>query len=482
MQKLFDCPMASANYKVSAKKCHISAKVLIAERPRMNVTPSPKAILGKDEFLFLGGADSNELIEHLTGKAQLSARASQLIAANQKVLASHAKRYATLIIPEAHVVYGDKLPENVKILPDRPATAALPHFGKNTLYAADFLCAKRAEGLRVYTGRDSHWSEPAAFATYQELRKMVGVTSDFAPLLQPSYDIEAEDLLQRDKDAAIAQEHRIRAARQTGLGSHVIYNNLILNHGSLAVLENTARTGVALCFGTSFSTRLMAAYASDFRYVVFVYRTSCDPYLIDLLKPDVVFQELPERFVHYPSRARAGGTLMAMLSGALERPRASIHAKDRKIEHPALDWLIRMSETVCLQKLDLDLNSLQGASRYLTPELRAQIEAVVRIMSRIEAQNVNDTVKMRQRRAVRDMVAGYFARPNIAALLRVMIDSGLIEAADSHIFANTEYAEIVGAEDTRSGATKLAARGLARLGLPVHIDSYRRFLRRKLRI
>ncbi|WP_375569888.1 hypothetical protein ABWH93_17510 [Seohaeicola saemankumensis] len=275
------------------------------------MTISDKAMMGKDGFLFLNGRDSNNLLGHLTGEEPVRASALSIHAHNREIIAGLKVPFLGIIVPEAHCAYPEHLPDGIRISEERPVRKALVHMADGYHYALDDMLAFKRDIGAVYTGRDSHWTEPAALACYKALRERIGRYHPMQLAYEPSYDAEVGDLSTNEMQIVIAKE-RMRLSRGTQSYS-IVFASMILNHGNVMVTYNPAGQGRCLAFGTSFSTRLTPAYASDFEEVVFCYGTTVDPVLVELVQPDCVISELPERFLHFPSIAIPGSTLISLL-------------------------------------------------------------------------------------------------------------------------------------------------------------------------
>lgn len=279
---------------------------------------SRKAMEGRDGFLFLNGLDANNLLDYLQGIRSIGAGAMHVHAMNRAVIARLDVPFVGIIVPEAHVIYPEKLPDGVTIADDRPVTQAIGHMAAGYVYAQDILRGFWQRGGVVYTGRDSHWTQTAALETYCALRSRLGREGPFIPAYRVSNNNETGDLADADLRTVIAAERT--AQRVLGeVGYTLVYASGILNQGNVAVAHNPAREGRCLAFGTSFSTRLVPAYASDFRDVVFCYGTTIDPVMVELVKPDCVICELPERFLHFPSLSVPGAALISLSIGLREQ-------------------------------------------------------------------------------------------------------------------------------------------------------------------
>lgn len=280
-------------------------------------------MIGKNGFLFLAGADANDLLDHFTGTKRISAAALNVWRYNGEGYGKASCLLAVIVVPEAHIVYQEYLPDHIALVNERPVHQALPLMGGEAVYLLDHLLAAKYRGLKIYTGNDSHWTEPSAFEAYRAVRRLLLRPGSWTPQYQPSETRETGDLRLLSGAEVIAKEQRLRQFAQNGFKT--VFANGILNHGGISVLVNPSGSGRCLAFGTSFSTRLAPAYASDFKEVVLCYGTAMDESLAALLKPDAIIVELPERFVHYPSISVSGSTLVSAFLASRESSHSGIH-------------------------------------------------------------------------------------------------------------------------------------------------------------
>ena len=274
---------------------------------------SDKAMMGSNGFLFLNGKDSNNLLGHLAGTEGLRKAAHTIHQHNRAVIEAMGLPFLGMIVPEAHCLYPEHLPDGITISEDRPVRAVLADMAPGYHYMLPQLQAYKAAGGTVYTGRDSHWTQPAALECYRALRGQIGRTGPLELAYTPSDSWETGDLSMGSPQELMAAERLRIAQLETNYTN--VFASRILNHGNVMVLYNPKGKGRCLAFGTSFSTRLVPAYASDFAEVVFCYGTTVDPVMAQLVKPDCVICELPERFLHFPAFAVEGSTLISLLLG-----------------------------------------------------------------------------------------------------------------------------------------------------------------------
>ncbi len=277
------------------------------------MTISEKAMIGHHSFLFLNGKDSNNLLGHMAGEVPLRASALTIHRHNRDVITRLGVPFLGIIVPEAHCVYPENLPEGIIISESRPVREVMNQMAAGYHYVLEELLAYKAQGGTVYTGRDSHWTQPAALECYTALRGRLGRTHALELAYHPSLEWETGDLSIGSRHDVISAERRKMFGLETSYSN--VFASRILNHGNVMVIYNPKGTGRCLAFGTSFSTRLVPAYGSDFKETVFCYGTTVDPAMVQLVKPDCVISEFPERFLHFPSLSVEGSTLISLLLG-----------------------------------------------------------------------------------------------------------------------------------------------------------------------
>lgn len=432
---------------------------------------SGKAIQGKADFLFLGGADSNDLMVHLTGELKLSPAAKYIFSRNLVNLDGIKCPWTILIVPEAHCIYSDLLPCDKEIHPQRPAIEVSRRWEEHVIYPVEYLNKLRREGVAVYTGDDSHWTEVAAFRTYELIREKLG--RNFPPCggYTPKEDREAKDL--RYGNDVHRRERDIREFGNVPFKS--VFTNGLLNHGSASFLFNPKGQGRLVAFGTSFSTRLCPAYATDFREVFFFYGTAADSWIIEKCDPDAVIVEMPERFVHYPSLGRRGGVPLGALlasneSGELGRRRINTSLPISDCMRDFSLFFGGLSDLIGPAKLGLKV----FGSTIAPDSVLFAVEACIKLAEKFE-----------ERRWLRMLIGGQYRRDGLLYKLFQEIDRNSFDEQSVALFPDSEMG-ILGRiryylrAGDRYRASSLLECLYLNFGLSREAEYYAAFLRREL--
>jgi hypothetical protein len=371
---------------------------------------SIKAIKGKQGFLFLGGRDSNAVVEFLSGQLSLSRAAYRVHSSNFSALSQLPIPSSLLVVPEAHVIYDNLLPDGIRPTISRPINILRAAFPSKVIYPETELRTARDRGLTVYTGLDSHWSEPCAFAVYHILRAAAGINAPFRQPYEPNIQNEICDLTLPDLSTASALHAKLMARSKP---EHLTlrYENGVANHGQIRIFSNPeAPLGRCLVFGTSFSGGNISCYAMDFRETVFCYGTTFDPLLVELVEPDHVFLEQPERFLPFPAAATYGSTL---ISHALMAA-SSTNLTHSSVKHSGpLGNLTRILEALTLAELPP------------TTDLPSAVAKIIESIAQVRRLKLNPIEK----NAMRTVLSGAFLREDLMRYLNNFIDRGAFKDA-----------------------------------------------------
>jgi hypothetical protein len=281
-----------------------------------------RVIRSADDVLFLAGGSNDVLrLYDADGFAALVCLAAwrARLAAREALFARLGIPWCQLLAPEKLSVLGDSvLAEHVRnpVAPGERLAAALGT--RRLVTPAAFLRAQLDRGFDVYPRTDSHWTCVGAFSAFQWAAPVLGLALDYAPFAATaartlSYhgdlwsdahaDIPPDRFERRIIPAGMARIHAnaiVRLKERAGLE-----NEAGLHVGSAVVYRNE-RAQLAerlLLFGSSFSDHraecslLLFVAALFFREVHFVWSANLDVGLIELLAPDRVLIEMPERFL-----------------------------------------------------------------------------------------------------------------------------------------------------------------------------------------
>lgn len=273
---------------------------------------SATAVEGRDGWLFLKSVGGVDVLDFYTSEEPLPGdtieRWVDALSRRRSYFEDKGIAYQTVIVPDAHLVYRDKLPEGVQPASRSPydvLDAALdPATRAQVVYLRDALVAGR-ERAETYQAVDSHWSDWGAWLGYHasvsELAsrgvKNVRPLADSAVAWSTSSTSGAlGDTFSppRTADVPIATILKPGAAEK----ARVLTES---RQAFLVVEKNTKNLPTAVVFRDSFMTSAARFYAENFRRVVFV--DSANTVFHDLVEwesPDVVIHEMSERTLAFP--------------------------------------------------------------------------------------------------------------------------------------------------------------------------------------
>ncbi len=279
-------------------------------------SPSDKLIVGRDGWLFLG--DENAVAQY-RGTARLDADALErwlrVLEARRAWLAERDIAYLLVLVPNKHRIYADYMPASLPRVSEESQLDQLVDRLReaSTVPFLDLRPALRAaarEG-RAYHKTDTHWNDRGAYAAYRAiLIRLAQIDASLVPQppvpirgftrtrpglglarivgLSRAYPEESLDLVVKAPRAEVpakrraALDDRMRRQLPFGLGT---------GDGSLPS---------AVMFRDSFADALVPFLSESFSRIVYVWERDVDPRVVEAERPDVVIQEIAERFLDRP--------------------------------------------------------------------------------------------------------------------------------------------------------------------------------------
>jgi alginate O-acetyltransferase complex protein AlgJ len=280
----------------------------------LGVSPSPKVILGEQDWLFHGDL----YLDYYRAVAPLSMqkleRWRRLLEERRDWLASRNIPYLLVFVPIKSTIYPEYMPSVYNRLSARSRLDQLIAHLKShsTLTILDLrapLLAAREEGL-LYYRTDTHWNNRGAYVGYVKIAEALSTWfTGLVPL--PRAALREETRLEPGKNLALmlamSDHYRerytdIRSSTPTlarlvpepplpqmpprnpgGGGPDIIYEH------------PDKKLPRAVMFRDSFATWLIPLVAEHFQRIVFSWQYTLDRALVEKEKPDVVIQEIVER-------------------------------------------------------------------------------------------------------------------------------------------------------------------------------------------
>jgi alginate O-acetyltransferase complex protein AlgJ len=267
-----------------------------------------EVLFGSDGYLFLAG-DNNAAIDQHTGKRPITkkqlAEWVDTTTAREKYFEALNIPYYMQIVPDKHSVYSEYLPVNIikdsKSNASNVIAALTPVISEHLMFAkADLIAAKA--GDQVYHKIDTHWTDKGAYIGYLQLVECLrGRFPALSVLETPEYktkwfggDLGSMQKLKVSSEAEVLVEHA---------GYLEVFNNRVPVTGKIQVYENKFADNdlVLLIFGGSSTVNFLKFITFSFKRVVFCWSGVLDYKLVDYYSPDVVLNQIRERFLIRPA-------------------------------------------------------------------------------------------------------------------------------------------------------------------------------------
>ncbi len=270
-------------------------------------------LFGSEGYIFLAG-DNNAAIDQHTGKRSINKQqVAQWVDTTKKrkeSLDALNIPFYMQIVPDKHSVYSEYLPVSIvkdsKSNASKVMSALIPILNGHLLFAkADLIAAKENE--QVYHKIDTHWTDRGAYVGYLQLVNLL--SKDFpslSVLKKPEYlkkwfggDLGAMLPLKMSSEAELLVEHD---------GYVEVFNNRVPVTGKIQVYENTCVDNdlVLLIFGGSSTVNFLKFITYSFKMVIFCWSGVLDYELIKHYSPDIVLNQIRERFLIRPANDVVG--------------------------------------------------------------------------------------------------------------------------------------------------------------------------------
>jgi len=285
---------------------------------RLFATSSNKIVIpGKKGWLYLWSADERLLATHALMPPDRVVAWIKLFESRRNWLAKRGSNFLLVISPSKSSIYDENLLPNI-VSPtavsatDQIIASLKKHDSVQVLDLRPTLRANKKFG-RLYFRSDSHWSPLGAFVAYREI--INGLRSLF-PNLRPieRSDLEIETKRYDNGDLAkLLGLHPMfsepydaikikspRANRETFFVGSSPSPTDEIEHAMVVSTVNSLQLPSAFILRDSFFTPLMPFIAENFRKARYVPAQSFPADAIEVASPDVVIQEINERFFFDP--------------------------------------------------------------------------------------------------------------------------------------------------------------------------------------
>jgi hypothetical protein len=278
------------------------------------VLPAPyvkddKYLRGRNDRLFLDNDDNDVVLQH-TGERLFSPLELRkwrlLLESRTAMLEKLGIPYFHLVPPDAHSVYPEDLPDQVRPHDTRPILQLIDELAAeqsyaNLIYPLEELLA--AKPRLLYPKTDPHWTAIGAFIAYDRLAQEMEPVVELHRLREADVVFEEYSLVgELGYKVEPQQESTDVVAPVTTPKPYLVSDNRVINTGAILVGEcPEAPPTTCMLLGDSFSNRLWIYLSASFRRFVYAYTPRLDYDFVRKYDPDVVVSVLNERFmIHLP--------------------------------------------------------------------------------------------------------------------------------------------------------------------------------------
>jgi len=258
-------------------------------------------LVGRNRRLFILDG-TNKVMDQHRGKTVLSEaqvlKWKDVFEARSALCAARGATYAMMIVPDAHSVHRDEIPELDQIEERRPIfqlTDAMRDSGL-LAYPLEALRKARGRGL-VYHTTDSHWSGFGAYIGYLSMIDTLDlplkkISEQEVDIFESTGPGDLGDKLDPPRAGAYTE---CVVRRPT---SRKIWDNGIHNRGYMAYWRNeNPDLPRGLLLMDSFGWKLQRFLAEGFSEMFLVHSPYYERDVVEAFSPDIVVSEMAERFI-----------------------------------------------------------------------------------------------------------------------------------------------------------------------------------------
>ncbi|EEF59048.1 alginate O-acetyltransferase AlgX-related protein [Pedosphaera parvula] len=277
-------------------------------------SPFPDVLIGKYDWLYYSG---DHMIENCQGSDLFCLQElhdwQSLLECRRDWLARQGIHYIFVIPPDKHRIYPEYLPEWIAHL--GPTSKLDQFFGyMKTNSSVEVLDLRPAlmeakHSRFTYLRNDTHWNEYGAFVGYQALlQKLSCQMPHLKPLSPDCFQLQYSDKPGGDLATMLGQEQTLHEKEAVSLSPRPPLQLLqISNAPNLlgkywnperlpVITTNPSARGNAIVFRDSFSIAWIPYIGHNFNKVTYLWQRELDLPFIQAEKPDVVVDEILERF------------------------------------------------------------------------------------------------------------------------------------------------------------------------------------------
>jgi alginate O-acetyltransferase complex protein AlgJ len=276
----------------------------------LGVSPSPKALVGRDGYLFYAGEQSVEYFRAVKPftAAQL-ARWRQDLEDRRSWLAARGIRYLIVVAPNKETIYPEFMPPELRSVRaetrlDQLLADLRQHSNVEIVDLRDAL-RRTKRGQRVYHKTDSHWNDAGALVASQEILTRLENWFPEIGTEPPAGSLKVQITGGGDLARILALEDRFLEERIDWMPSAPPRAHRVSGDADespdVTVMECDSCGGPRVVMNQdSFNANLAPLLAEHFSRIVLVDGSRVDRALIDRERPALVIQEFVERALMCP--------------------------------------------------------------------------------------------------------------------------------------------------------------------------------------
>ena len=299
----------------------------LAKYHLLHESGADRVLLGKDGWLFFTGNKAVECYRGLDPFTERELEAWRLLLEGRRdALAERGIRYLFLLVPNKHTVYPEHLPDRLNVVSETSRLDQLTdhlraHSDVDFIDLRDVLIQSKRRG-QMYDRTGTHWTAQGRFFAYGVISELVAQwLPEITPLVPSEFrsrEVEVPGLelaqmlgLQEElREVVLRVVPRTASANRDPAVAEDLRSSMGIHRSrklQVYVGEDASLPRLMLV-GDSFGNSLIKMLAEDYSRSVYI-RDQFDLELIDREEPDVVINQVAERFLMTKNPVKMGANI-----------------------------------------------------------------------------------------------------------------------------------------------------------------------------
>lgn len=208
------------------------------------------------------------------------------------------------VIPNKENLYREMFPDYIKIYEEETRAEKVLKYVKEEYNLDNIIYTKNAleeakKDYQVYYKQDTHWNDYGAFIGFKTI--MENIEPEYTDF-EHKVIISEEMIMEKDLAQMLGIKNLLKDKEVTvDFKSDVIYGEMVYETANKIVIttcEDAPIDKTILIVGDSYREAMIPYFSKVYKNVIYTHRCDYGTYMLDLYKPDIVVDQLLERYLN----------------------------------------------------------------------------------------------------------------------------------------------------------------------------------------